>query len=77
MVMLSFVITNVLQLMSKDNEVGLLQKDISQLRKQYEKLIEIKQGLDLEISIYKEIIDGEEKRIRKYEYRNLKKSILI
>ena len=62
--------------MSKDNEVGLLQKDISQLRKQYEKLIEIKQGLDLEISIYKEIIDGEEKRIRKYENRNLKISIL-
>ena len=62
--------------MSKDNEVGLLQKDISQLRKQYEQLIEIKQGLDLEISIYKEIIDGEEKRIRKYENRNLKISIL-
>ena len=62
--------------MSKDNEVGLLQKDISQLRKQYEKLIEIKQGLDLEISIYKEIIDGEEKRIRKYKNKNLKNWIL-
>ena len=58
--------------MSKDNEVGLLQKDMSKLRSQYEKLIEIKQGLDLEISIYKEIIDGEEKRIRKYKNRNLK-----
>ena len=58
-------ISNSFQLISKDHEVGLLQKDMTKLRSQYEKLIEIKQGLDLEISTYKEIIDGEEKRIRK------------
>merc|ERR1712141_438975 len=50
---------------SKDSEVGLLHKEIERLRADYEKLVEIKQALTLEISIYKQIIEGEEKRIRK------------
>jgi len=53
------------QMKSKDTEVVLLQKDITKLRAEYEKLVEIKQALALEISIYKNIIEGEEKRIRK------------
>ena len=50
---------------SKENEVGLLLKDINKLRADYERLVEIKQALALEISIYKNIIEGEEKRIKK------------
>jgi len=50
---------------SKDNEVMILQKDINKLRAEYERLVEIKQALALEIEIYKNIIEGEEKRIRK------------
>merc|ERR1712156_437008 len=53
------------QMKSKDTEVVLLQKDITKLRAEYENLVEIKQALALEISIYKNIIEGEEKRIRK------------
>ena len=53
------------QIKSKESEVGLLHKEIERLRADYEKLVEIKQALTLEISIYKEIIEGEEKRIRK------------
>merc|ERR1712241_166033 len=53
------------QIKSKDSEVGLLHREIERLRSDYEKLVEIKQALTLEISIYKEIIEGEEKRIRK------------
>ena len=51
---------------SKDNEVKLLHKDINSLRTEYEKLVEIKQALAMEITIYRNIIEGEEKRIRKY-----------
>merc|ERR1711953_460583 len=53
------------QIKSKDSEVGLLHREIERLRSDYEKLVEIKQALTLEISIYKQIIEGEEKRIRK------------
>jgi len=53
------------QIKSKDNEVLILQKDINKLRSEYERLVEIKQALALEIEIYKNIIEGEEKRIRK------------
>jgi len=53
------------QIKSKDTEVGLLHREIERLRSDYEKLVEIKQALTLEISIYKQIIEGEEKRIRK------------
>jgi len=53
------------QMKSKDNEVMILQKDINKLRAEYERLVEIKQALALEIEIYKNIIEGEEKRIRK------------
>ena len=45
--------------------MGLLHREIERLRADYEKLVEIKQALTLEISIYKQIIEGEEKRIRK------------
>ena len=51
---------------SKENEVVILQKDINKLRADYERLVEIKQALALEISIYKNIIEGEEKRIKKW-----------
>ena len=54
------------QMSSKDNEVKLLHKDINSLRTEYEKLVEIKQALAMEITIYRNIIEGEEKRIRKY-----------
>ena len=50
---------------AKDSEVSLLHREIESLRADYEKLVEIKQALTLEISIYKEIIEGEEKRIKK------------
>merc|ERR1712241_897534 len=53
------------QIKSKDTEVGLLHREIERLRADYEKLVGIKQALTLEISIYKQIIEGEEKRIRK------------
>ena len=53
------------QIKSKESEVGLLHREIERLRADYEKLVEIKQALTLEISIYKQIIEGEEKRIRK------------
>jgi len=53
------------QMKSKDTEVMILQKDINKLRAEYERLVEIKQALALEIEIYKNIIEGEEKRIRK------------
>merc|ERR1719429_662947 len=53
------------QMKSKENEVVILQKDINKLRADYERLVEIKQALALEISIYKNIIEGEEKRIKK------------
>ena len=56
---------SLLQIKSKDSEVGLLHREIERLRSDYEKLVEIKQALTLEISIYKQIIEGEEKRIRK------------
>ena len=46
--------------------MGLLHREIERQRADYEKLVEIKQALTLEISIYKQIIEGEEKRIRKY-----------
>ena len=54
------------QMKSKENEVVILQKDINKLRADYERLVEIKQALALEISIYKNIIEGEEKRIKKW-----------
>jgi len=41
------------QMKSKDNEVMILQKDINKLRAEYERLVEIKQALALEIEIYK------------------------
>lgn len=50
---------------SKDSEVSLLHREINNLRADYEKLVEIKQALTMEISIYKQIIEGEEKRIKK------------
>jgi len=53
------------QMSSKDNEVKLLHKEINSLRTEYEKLVEIKQALAMEITIYRNIIEGEEKRIRK------------
>ena len=37
------------------------------MRGDYEKLVEIKQALAMEIAVYKNIIEGEEKRIRKYD----------
>ena len=39
------------------------------MRGDYEKLVEIKQALAMEIAVYKNIIEGEEKRIRKYDIR--------
>jgi len=53
------------QLKSKDSEVNILQSDINKMRGDYEKLVEIKQALAMEIAVYKNIIEGEEKRIRK------------
>ena len=53
------------QMSSKDNEVKLLHREINSLRAEYEKLVEIKQALAMEITIYRNIIEGEEKRIRK------------
>jgi len=53
------------QMKSKDSEVSLLHREINNLRADYEKLVEIKQALTMEISIYKQIIEGEEKRIKK------------
>ena len=53
------------QMSSKDNEVKLLHREINSLRGEYEKLVEIKQALAMEITIYRNIIEGEEKRIRK------------
>merc|ERR1719350_2296813 len=53
------------QLKSKDSEVGILQRDINKMRGDYERLVEIKQALAMEIAVYKNIIEGEEKRIRK------------
>merc|ERR1719350_379254 len=53
------------QLKSKDSEVHILQSDIKKMRGDYEKLVEIKQALAMEIAVYKNIIEGEEKRIRK------------
>lgn len=35
------------------------------MRGDYEQLVEIKQALAMEIAVYKNIIEGEEKRIRK------------
>jgi len=53
------------QMSSKDNEVKTLHREINSLRGEYEKLVEIKQALAMEITIYRNIIEGEEKRIRK------------
>jgi len=53
------------QMASKDNEVKLLHREINSLRGEYEKLVEIKQALAMEITIYRNIIEGEEKRIRR------------
>jgi len=53
------------QMKSKDSEVSLLHREINNLRADYEKPVEIKQALTMEISIYKQIIEGEEKRIKK------------
>ena len=53
------------QIKSKESEVSLLHREINSLRADYEKLVEIKQALTMEISIYKQIIEGEEKRIKK------------
>jgi len=53
------------QLKSKDSEVGILQREINKMRVDYERLVEIKQALAMEIAVYKNIIEGEEKRIRK------------
>ena len=55
----------VFKLKSKDSEVNILQNDINKMRGDYEKLVEIKQALAMEIAVYKNIIEGEEKRIRK------------
>ena len=56
-----------LKLKSKESEVYILQSDINKMRGDYEKLVEIKQALAMEIAVYKNIIEGEEKRIRKYD----------
>ena len=37
------------------------------MRGDYERLVEIKQALAMEIAVYKNIIEGEEKRIRKWD----------
>jgi len=65
------------QIKSKDNEVLILQKDINKLRSEYERLVEIKQALALEIEIYKNIIEGEEKRIRKYDVSGISKKLIL
>ena len=57
--------TQIFKMSSKDNEVKMLHREINSLRGEYEKLVEIKQALAMEITIYRNIIEGEEKRIRK------------
>ena len=55
----------------------ILQKDINKLRSEYERLVEIKQALALEIEIYKNIIEGEEKRIRKYDVLGVSEKLIL
>ena len=45
----------------------MLHGEMSKLRGEFEKLVEVKQALAMEISIYSNIMEGEEKRIDRWK----------
>jgi len=51
------------QMSSKDGEIKLLQKEMKEDRKRLEKLLEHQQQLEMEIKIYRNILEDEENRI--------------
>ena len=56
-----------LQLAVKNTEIEAIRLDLEQERHKYEDILTIKQAMDAEIAIYKALLDGEEKRVSRYE----------
>ena len=51
---------------AKDQEMHYLHNEITSYRKEYENIMEVKLALDMEIGIYRKLIEAEESRLRRW-----------
>ena len=53
---------------AKDQEMHYLHNEITSYRKEYENIMEVKLALDMEIGIYRKLIEAEESRLRRWGF---------
>jgi len=61
------------QMSAKDQEMHYLHNEITSYRKEYENIMEVKLALDMEIGIYRKLIEAEESRLRSSSRRPKRK----